>query len=354
MRFLFILLCFFLVSTPALIGQNGGRSVFPVLQFAPSARVTGLGGTLITVSDGDLSLAAINPALLDSQMHQALTFNHRFHPGGIGYSHFAYSHHTQRSGMTWQFGIQHAGYGEFEGLDEFQNPLGPVNASETALYFGMSTPLYERLTIGANLRVVNSVMGSYTSWGLAGDVGAWYHSDEDRLSIGLVFRNAGTQLTTYVPGNRESMPLDIQLGLSQRLKYLPFRFSVTATNLQRWNLVFDNPNAVENTPLFGDEEDPSGQSAFGRQVDNFFRHLIFSGEFLFGQNENLRLRVAYNHLRRQELTVRDLRSLTGFSLGFGIKLARFRVGFGHEFFHLAGGATHFTFSTSFREFRQSR
>lgn len=334
--------------------QIGGRSIFPVLQFAPSARVTALGGTLIAVSDGDLSLAALNPALLDKQAHQALTFNHRFHPGGITASYFAYGHHSQRSGLTWQLGVQHAGYGEFEGLDEFRNPLGPVSASETAFLLGISKPLYERLSLGATLKVVNAMMGTYGSWGMATDLGAWFHVDESKLAIGLVFRNLGSQLTTFGPDNREAMPLDIQLGLSKRLQYLPFRFSITATNLQRWNLVYDNPNSVENTPLFDDDESSAGQNAFERQVDNFFRHLVFSGEFLFGQSENVRLRFAYNHLRRQELSVQNLRSMAGFSVGLGIRLARFQVSFGHEFFHLAGGATHFTFSTTLGEFLKSK
>ena len=354
LRILFTIVLVGLTCFCRLSAQNGGRSIFPVLKFPPSARATALGGTLISVSDGDLSLAAINPAILNEEMHQALTFNHRFHPGGINYSHFGYGHHAKRSGLTWHFGIQHLGYGDFEGLDEFQNPLGPVSAAETSLLFGIAKPLYERLTLGANIKVTNAMLGSYGSWGLAGDLGAWYHTDEDRLTIGLVFRNIGSQLTTFVPGNREDMPFDIQLGISRKLKYLPFRFSVTATNLHRWNLVYDNPNAVENIPLFGSEDSSSDQSPFELQIDNLFRHLVFSGEFLFGQTENVSLRFGYNHLRRQELTVQSLRSLTGFSIGLGIRLARFRVAFGHEFYHLAGGATHFTFSTTFGEFQKSK
>lgn len=336
------------------IAQNGGRSVYPVLDFAPSARVTGLGGSLITVSDGDLSLAFQNPALLNEDMHQALTFNHSFHLSDIQNSYFAYGHHAKKPNFTWQVGVQHAGYGEFEGLDEFQNSLGTVKASETALVLGAAKPLYDRLTLGANLKVVNSQIAGYESFGLAGDLGAYYHVEESNLSVGLVFRNIGTQFSTFTPDNREPLPFDIQLGISKRLKYLPFRFSIIATNLQRWNLLYDDPNTEENVPIIIGEGTDSEQSAFEMEVDNFFRHLIFSGEFLFGQAENVRLRFAYNHLRRQELSVENLRSLTGFSLGMGIKLARFRVGFGHAFYHLAGGATHFTFSTNINEFRKGR
>ncbi|MEK7257168.1 MAG: hypothetical protein AAB316_20600, partial [Bacteroidota bacterium] len=85
-------------------------------------------------------------------------------------------------------------------------------------------------------------------------------------------------------------------------------------------------------------------------LDNLARHLIFNGEFLMGKKENFRLRFGYNPLRKKELSVRNLRSLAGFSMGIGLKINRFRVEFGRSFVHLGAGANHFSISTNLKEF----
>ena len=57
--------------------------------------------------------------------------------------------------------------------------------------------------------------------------------------------------------------------------------------------------------------------------DNFFRHFVFNGEFLFGKTESFRLRLGYNHLRRKELSLENQFSLSGFSFGVGFKVSKF-------------------------------
>ena len=139
--------------------------------------------------------------------------------------------------------------------------------------------------------------------------------------------------------------LIFEAGITKRLKYLPFRLGITAHNLHRGNITYDDPNAVEPVPLFSQDEVPN-ENKVGLFVDNLFRHLIFNGEFLLGKKENLKLRFGYNHFRRRELTVDSVsRSLAGFSLGFGFKAKRFRFDFGHQFYALAGGSNHISLTT---------
>jgi hypothetical protein len=78
--------------------------------------------------------------------------------------------------------------------------------------------------------------------------------------------------------------------------------------------------------------------------------LVFNGEFLFGKKDNFRLRFGYNHLMRKELSVRNLRSLAGFSMGAGLKISRFRIEYGRSILHLGANLNHFSISTNFREF----
>ncbi|HNM25316.1 MAG TPA: hypothetical protein PKL15_07795, partial [Saprospiraceae bacterium] len=77
---------------------------------------------------------------------------------------------------------------------------------------------------------------------------------------------------------------------------------------------------------------------------------IFSGEFLLGRNESFRLRLGYNHLRKKELSVRNYRSLAGFSGGVGFKINRFRLDVGYGAYHLAGGVLHVGVGTNLKDF----
>ena len=68
--------------------QVGGDHIYEFLNLSNSARVTGLAGNLITVKDDDVALAYSNPSLLNSKMHQALTFNYNFHLSDISNGYF--------------------------------------------------------------------------------------------------------------------------------------------------------------------------------------------------------------------------------------------------------------------------
>ncbi|MDQ3016289.1 MAG: hypothetical protein M3R25_06180, partial [Bacteroidota bacterium] len=76
------------------------------------------------------------------------------------------------------------------------------------------------------------------------------------------------------------------------------------------------------------------------KVDNVFRHITFGGEFLIGKKETLQIRLAYNHQRRKELSVVNLRSLSGFSAGVGINLKAFVLDYGFAVYHQAGSSKH--------------
>ncbi len=321
----------------------GGRHVYEFLDAPSSARITALGGNLITVQDDDIALAYANPAALNEQMHQQLSFNYNFHLADIHNGYVGYGHHIEKWKTTIHGGVQYINYGEFEETNALGDIIGTFEAAEYAFTIGAGRKLYDKMTLGANFKFVSSNLESYSSIGLAADASAMYRDTASRFTATLVFRNIGGQFTNYRQDNREPIPFDIQFGVSKKLKHLPFRLSIIAHNLQRWNILYDDPNLEQTTIFTGDNI--STENQFGDWVDNLFRHVIFNGEFLLGKKENLRLRVGYNHLRRQELTVAGLRSTAGFSFGFGIKIKTFRLDYGSGSYHLAGGTSHLTIST---------
>lgn len=327
--------------------QIGGDNTYEFLTLSPSARTTALGGNLITVLDDDLTLAYQNPALLNSDMHRQVALNQSVHFAGISHGYLAYGHHFEKQGFTAHGGVQYIHYGQFQAANVQGVQQGTFRASEYALNVGASYQTGERLRFGANIRSIFSYLESYSSTGLAADVAANYLDTAKRFSFSIVFRNAGSQLSTYNRDkNFEALPFDLQIGFSKQLRYLPFRFSVIGHNLHRWNIRYDDPDLEEETLLFSNTPEPEAEpgTTFGDEVDNFFRHLIFNGELLFGEREGFVLRFGYNHLRRAELSARNLRSLAGLSAGFGMKIKRFRLNYGFGSYHIAGAAHHFGLS----------
>lgn len=340
---------YFILLLPIVLGaQIGGQQTYSFLQLSPTARITALGSNLITVKDDDVALAAQNPGLLNAGMNNALSFNHSFYLAKIQHGYFGYGRNIKKWGITAHGGIQYIRYGTFQSADEYGNITGSFKAAEYAIGLGAGKQLSEHLSLGVNLKCVTSQFEGYHSLGIVSDIGAVYYDSSKRFLATLVFRNAGSQLSTY-EGEREPLPFDVQIGVSKKLRYLPFRFSVIAHHLQQWNIRYSDANADSPTTFLGEQQ--SGPSQTSIAIDNFFRHFIFSGEFLFGKRENFRLRIAYNHLRRKELSVANYRSLAGFSGGVGIKINRFRLDYGIAVYHLAGTVNHIGISTDIDDFR---
>jgi hypothetical protein len=331
-------------------GQLGGLHTYEFLNLSPSARLTAMGGNLITVRDDDVNLALGNPAALNPDMHQQIAINQSFHVAGISHGYAAFGHHFDSLGLTSHLGVQYISYGTFDETNDRGEVLGTFDAAEYAINFGVGKQVYDRLAIGANLKVITSQMAGYSSFGLGADAAATYIDTARNLTATLVFRNMGRQVTYYTEDNLEPLPFEMQFGISKRLKYLPFRFSVIYRFLDRWNIRYDDPNAEPSLLFFGEEQTEESPSSIW--FDNFFRHLVFNGEFLLGARENFRLRFGYNHFMRRELGLDNFGSLAGFSFGVGVKISRFRIDYGHQSFHLGGGLNHISIATNLQEFKR--
>ncbi len=326
----------------------GTPKTFDFVLSPVSARLTGLGGTAITVADSDVALGLINPALLNPTNEGEIALSHAFLLAGIAHGSASYGRHLDSLGISVHGGIQYITYGEFDLTDNIGNVNGTFNGSEVAVTFGASKRLAKRISLGLNTRWMSASYASYGSHALGIDVGLLYSNEDNTFAIGGVIRNKGIILKHFTD-TKEELRNDIQFGISKRLKHLPFRFSVTLHNLQQWNIRYKDPADV-TTDILGTVID---EKPWVVRIDNLFRHLIFSGEFLLGQREQFRMRFGYNHMRNQELSVLTFRSLTGFSLGFGINIKRFKLDYGVGYYHHQGSATN-QLSLRFNPFNNSK
>lgn len=334
---------FFLVVYMLCLGvahaQIGGIAAYEFLNLPNSATVAALGGHQVSVMNDDLSLAARNPGLLNREMSGHLVLSHAFLPAGINNSYLAYAHHREDLKTTFQAGLQYVGYGsDLVRRDATGQDLGTFSASDFALTVGAARQIEDRLSVGVNMKIIASQLAGYNSLGVGFDAGLHYQDTSGRFQISLVGRNFGRQITRYDDA-REPMPFELQLGLSRELKYLPFRFSVVYRYLDRWNVLYDDPNAVDDFELIA----VAGQEAGGPRgagavfLDNLARHFVLNGELLIGKQRNLQVRFGYNHGLRRELRLSEFRSGAGYSFGFGWQTRRFGLSYGRGTYHLGGG-----------------
>jgi hypothetical protein len=319
---------------------GGGESTYNFLSLTNSAKVASLGGELVSLMDEDINVVFHNPALLTSGMHNNLNINYINYFAGINYGYTSYGYTVEDVG-TFATGIQYVNYGVFDRTDELGVSQGTFRASEYALNLAYSRPFLDTsLFVGVILKPIFSSFEQYNSFGLAADLGIAYHMKKSLTTLGLVARNMGAQISSYTT-QREKLPLEIHAGITQGLAHAPFRFNITYQHLERWDLTYTIKNDNE-APTIGEEAEKSQFDVFG---DKLMRHMVFGVEFLIG--ENFHLDIGFNYKRRKEMKVNVHPGLVGFSAGFGFRISRFHMAFGHSAYHLAGGVNYFSLTTNF-------
>lgn len=327
--------------------QVGGIGVYKFLDVAQTARMTAMGDNVISIYDDDVNMALENPGLLNESMFNHISVSHKFLFAGISSSYAAYGFKVSKWNLPLHAGIQYVNYGELDGRDLYGDINGKVSGSDMALVIGTSKMIYDKLSLGINVKLINSNLATYNSFGAVMDLAAVYFIPEKNITAGLVIKNLGGQISTY-SDYKESTQLNVLFGITKKLKHLPFRFSITAQHLNRWNLLYDDPNGENNVLILGESQDKSKFSEF---TDNLFRHINFSGEFLLGKGEGpFRLRMGYNYMKSKEMSVYPFRSFAGMSFGFGLRIKKIRIDYGYAIYHLIGGKSHLTISTNLSEF----
>ena len=333
---------FLLLLGQAGMAQKGGESTYSFLGLANSARVAGMGGEVVSLMDDDINLVFHNPALLSPGMHSNLSLNYVNYFAGVNYGYASYAYSAGEIG-NFAAGMHYVNYGTFDRTDELGESQGTFRASEYALnLFYSRSFLDSALTAGVNLKPIYSSLEQYSSFGLALDLGVTYQLSNSLTTFGLVLKNMGAQITSYT-ANRESLPFEIQAGITQGLAHAPFRFTLTFQHLERWDLSYTLQD--DDVSFSGGDSETSGFDTF---ADNLMRHVVLGTEFLIGKNFHVDL--GYNYKRRKEMKVNSRPGMVGFSAGFGFRVSKFHFSFGRASYHLAGGTSHFSLTTNLSEF----
>ncbi len=331
------------LSQTIVFGQIGGNATYKFLSLPTTPRIAAMGGDFLTVMDSDINLALSNPSLINENMNNHLGFNFVDYFADINYGTVSYGRNFEKLG-SFVGSVQYVDYGRFPYANEAGETSGEFRAGETALIIGWGRQLDSSFSIGANFKTIFSSLESYNSFGLAVDVAGSYRT-ADGLVVSLLARNIGTQLVTYAGSGREPLPFDLQLGLSKKLQHMPFRYSILFTNLQKWDLTFDDPTKLKFDPFTGE---PIKDDKFMDILDKTMRHVVVGGEFL--PTQNFSIRFGYDYRSRQELKVDSRVSTVGFSWGFGFRISKFQFNYARKAYHLVGSPNFVSISTNLSEF----
>jgi hypothetical protein len=338
---LLTVLLFGLISLATLASDG----VFRFLDLPVSSRMAAMGGKNVTNPNGDISFALFNPALLNEQSHTMLSLNMANYLADIKFGSAVYGMSYGKNHFA--AGVQFVDYGTFKETTDANEIIGEFTAKDMAISLIYSRTISEAFSAGITLKPIFSAYERYSSFGAAVDMGLHYRSSSDLFSGGIAVRNLGFQFQGYYIGedgqHREALPLDVQIGISQKLQHAPLRFSLTLHQLNKWNLYYTDNNSgmidYERTEMIK-------EVSF---IDMAFRHAIIGIEFLPGKN--VYLAASYNHRRHQELAMNGFRSMSGFSFGGGIRISKFQIGFGTSQFQVGNSAYLFSVSTSLNEFK---
>lgn len=308
MRRIAVILVVAIGLSPAATSQ----STFQFLRNDISARIAGMGGAFVAMQN-DPNLLFVNPAGLATLSGSQTSAGYLDHLMDINAGSFVYAFEWEPVGPV-AVGVTYYHYGTFDETDALLNTGGTFSAADLALTVGSALPLSPTMFLGGSVKFVHSSIADYRSSALAADVGFLYTIPEERLAVGVTVLHAGAQLSTF-NGVRESLPLDVRVGIAKRPEHLPVYLNLNLHRLQ----------------------DPD--------VPLRDRLLQFSAGAEFDLSSSLRLRVGYSNQLRRELRLGTTAGLAGFSGGIGVTVRGYLVDYAFSSYGGIGGLHRFAISS---------
>lgn len=270
----------------------GNSTVYSFLRNDAGARAAALAGSFVSITN-DPNTIFYNPgglSTLETPMGSLGFFKHLL---DINAGYISYGQLLEEVGYVGA-GVIYTNYGSFDETDDLGNTIGTFHASDIALSAGYATTFSEQLHLGGAIKFIHSSIASFSSAGLAVDLGVLYAVPDSRVTVGASIRNLGAQLSSYAD-TKEDLPLDLSIGASVVPRGLPLLLNL---NFHRLN---------QDVGSFSDR----------------FRAFTVGGEFTL--STVLQVRIGYNNEHRKDLKIGSSAEMAGFSGGVGITIRQYIV-----------------------------
>lgn len=307
------------------------------LSASSSAYVGSVGVENVSSHSSELDCALRNPALMTEDINNAASISYQNYLAGSNWITGAYSRAVNPYN-SWGAAVMVAPYGKMTETDIYGNEMGDFSATDMMFEGLYSRQLAEGLRAGIGLKFIYSTIAEQSSVGFGFDVGANYFHRENDLSLGFAVRNIGAQLKTYTDSEeRDRLPWNMQFGFTKGLEHAPFKFSVTYTDINRWDLSYTKYNEVDKNVM--DNKNPDEIQKV-KWSDMFLRHFVFAAEFV--PMDEFSVVIGYNGRHGREYQLAEGRSGAGFSFGLNVNVKNIYVGAAYSIYGKAAnvfGAT---------------
>lgn len=316
-----------LALLPASSSAQGSSSVFDFLNLPTSSHAMALGGKNLSLIEDDASLIFQNPALMSSVSDKTLNLNFLTYMQGSKAGNISYVQAQGERG-TWSAMAQFVGYGDMDETDSEGNIIGTERMLDMNISGGYSYLLSDRWAGGVSGKFLYSYYAGYSSIALAVDLGLNYYNSDKDFSFSVVAANLGGQVSAF--GEiAESLPMDLQLGLSKGLGQLPVRVHLTFYDMFRWSKdYYYNPDGNLN-----------GFQIFLNHINLGADITLYQGRFWLG--------LGYNFRRGQEMKAGGSSHAAGLTLGAGINIKELKLGVAYGNYHIGAPTLSFTLAYSF-------
>ncbi len=186
---------------------GSGTSAFAFLDLPVSSRLNALGGTNVSIRDGEISMGMSNPALLGAMTDKVLELNYAYFLPGTNFASVLYGHNfgeakfikmkedaTDKPEKPNYFAVG------VHFLDNGRIPYAQSDGTRSGLTFAardiLINAMYARqlgphFTVGVTLKPIMSFYESYSAFALGADVGAHFQLRDSTFQLGLVLQNIG-------------------------------------------------------------------------------------------------------------------------------------------------------------------
>ena len=288
------------------IAQDG-NDAYTFLRFPTSSRINALGGHSVSLIERDPSLVFHNPSLLGGEVDGMVNINYMNYISNVNIGSAIFTK-AFRERSSWGVGATYIDYGSMKEMTINNEWLGMFSVQDIGINAFYAYDLSEKWRGGIALKGLYSTIADYSSFGLAVDAGLSYFDPEKDFAFGLALKNVGAQLVSYYD-ERQSVPWDLQMGITKRMAHAPIRLSVTAMYLNKWKFDY-----IDN--LVTEKDDDFFKTAI--------KHLVFGVEFI--PSDNLWLGIGFNPKTKMDMKLASGNGLGGFSVGGGVKVSRFNIG----------------------------
>jgi hypothetical protein len=327
---IFVVFSVVLFSFTSASGQELQRAAFTFLNVSTNARVDGLGGVNVSLTDRDVNTFLSNPATVSDTLAGMASFNYQFYVADIGHAAFTYLADIRKAGLIG-IGINHFSYGKFDAYDASGNPIADFNASETAIILSKQHEI-NNFRLGVSIKGAFASLGAFRSSALVADLGGVYAHPDQNWQVGLVIKNAGFMVSDFTQGSDSQLPIDVQIGATIKPQHMPLRFSLTAYRL------------IESKAVEYNQKQLSSPGA----LQKVLRHFNFGGEILLHRNINVLL--GYNYGIHQELRLQNAGGSSGLSFGFSAMVKGLEFVFSRSTYVSGSAGYTFTLSTNAKRF----